>query len=91
MMLEEQDNRFEVVTPVTMGLVCFRLKGKQNSDNELLLKEINARGRIHMVPTMLQGQYVLRFAICSRFTNLEDVRYAWKEIQDIASKILTGN
>jgi len=83
-----QDPRFEVVTEVLMGLVCFRMKAL-NQDNEQLLKEINSRGKIHMVPTILQGTYVIRFAICSRFTNLEDVKFAWKEIQEVALQILT--
>lgn len=92
--LVTQDDRFEVVTEVIMGLVCFRIKQGQlptaehaNKLNERLLKEINGRGKIHMVPTMLNGVYVLRFAICSRFTNKEDVKFAWKEIQEIATNI----
>lgn len=83
-----KDERFEIITPVVLGLVCFRLKGKSNEDNEKLLKSINDRGKIHIVPSKLKGTYILRFAICSRFTTLEDVKYGWKEIQDAASELL---
>lgn len=63
------------------------LKDKSNDDNEKLLKSINERGKIHIVPSKLKGVYILRFAVCSRFTISDDVKYAWKEIQDAASDL----
>ncbi|ODN06479.1 Aromatic-L-amino-acid decarboxylase [Orchesella cincta] len=82
-----KDNRFEIVTPVIMGLVCFRLKDKSNEDNEKLLKRINERGKIHIVPAKIKDLYIIRFAICSRFTNLEDVKIGWQEIQDATTEL----
>lgn len=78
--------KFEIVTPTIMALVCFRLKDKTNDENKRLLEEINSRGRIHMVPTQLNGKFVIRFAICSRFTTGDDVDFAINEIVEVSGK-----
>lgn len=84
-----KDGRFEIVTPVVMGLVCFRLKGS-NSINENLLKTINDRRIIHLTPTKINGKYILRFAVCSRQTNEDDISFSWKEIQTVSTKLLSN-
>ena len=80
------DERFEIVTEVQMGLVCFRLKGT-NELNEALLKRINARGKIHLVPSKINDTYFLRMAVCSRFTVPEDMEISWKECSDAANDV----
>ncbi|XP_021950777.1 aromatic-L-amino-acid decarboxylase [Folsomia candida] len=82
-----QDARFEISAPVVLGLVCFRMNNKSEEDNEKLLKSINERGKIHIVPSKLHGLYILRFAVCSRFTTSKDVEFAWKEIQDATTDL----
>lgn len=62
-----------------MGLVCFRLKGP-NEKNESLLKRINGRGNIHLVPSKIKDTYFLRMAVCSRFTTPDDITYSWTEV-----------
>ncbi|XP_022223172.1 aromatic-L-amino-acid decarboxylase isoform X1 [Drosophila obscura] len=81
------DERFELAAEVNMGLVCFRLKGS-NERNEALLKRINGRGNIHMVPAKIRDVYFLRMAVCSRFTQSEDMVYSWKEVSAAASEEL---
>ncbi|XP_065557349.1 aromatic-L-amino-acid decarboxylase-like [Artemia franciscana] len=79
--LVHSDDRFEIPVQSQLGLVCFRLKG----DNELskeLLKRINERKKIHLVPSVLRGIYVIRFAVCSRLTEIEHVEFAWNEIRE---------
>lgn len=51
-----------------------------NADNEDLLQTLHKRRTIHLTPTKLRGLFVLRFAVCSRMTESEDVHYAWQEI-----------
>jgi len=80
------DSRFELAAEVNMGLVCFRLKGN-NEQNEVLLKRINGRGNIHMVPAKIKDVYFLRMAICSRFTQSEDMEYSWKEVSAAADEM----
>lgn len=70
-----------------MGLVCFRLKGS-NDLNEKLLKRINGRGKIHLVPSKVNDVYFLRMAVCSRFTSPEDMDISWNEVSEAATEVL---
>lgn len=70
-----------------MGLVCFRLKG-DNETNEALLRRINGRGKIHLVPSKVDDVYFLRFAVCSRFTEESDIQSSWEEIKTSADEVL---
>lgn len=81
------DDRFEITAEVIMGLVCFRLKGS-NERNEALLKRLNGRGVIHLVPSKIKDCYFLRLAICSRFTEPADIDLSWKEVRETAEEIL---
>ncbi|XP_023323819.1 aromatic-L-amino-acid decarboxylase isoform X2 [Eurytemora carolleeae] len=75
----QTDPRFELPTPPRMGLVCFRVKAS-NVVNEKLNKKINEAARIHITPAKIRDKYILRFAVCSRFTVSTDIEFAWTEI-----------
>uniref|UniRef100_A0A8C6B805 Aromatic-L-amino-acid decarboxylase n=1 Tax=Monodon monoceros TaxID=40151 RepID=A0A8C6B805_MONMO len=85
--LVHQDPRFEICAEVTLGLVCFRLKGS-NKLNEALLERINSAKKIHLVPCHLRDQFVLRFAICSRTVESAHVQLAWEHIRGLATDLL---
>ena len=74
--------------PVTLGLVCFRLKGS-NEVNEELNKRINDEGKIHLTPSTVNGVYFLRVAVCSRFANSDDFEDGWKVIGRHAEAVLS--
>jgi len=84
--LVEADDRFEITTPVTLGLVCFRLRGP-NKWNEVLIARVNENGKIHITPSKIRGTFFLRFAICARTTEVEDIYLAWQEISLLASEV----
>ncbi|XP_034237002.1 aromatic-L-amino-acid decarboxylase isoform X2 [Thrips palmi] len=84
------DDRFEVVAEVICGLVCFRLKGASNEPSEALLKRINGHGKIHLVPSKVRDVYFLRLAVCSRYTNSEDIRQSWDEVRTQADELLAA-
>lgn len=88
--LVQQDPRFEICAEVTLGLVCFRLKGS-NQLNEALLESINNAKKIHLVPSHLRDNFVLRFAICSRTVESSHIHFAWDHIREKASEILEAN
>ncbi|XP_038832334.1 aromatic-L-amino-acid decarboxylase-like isoform X3 [Salvelinus namaycush] len=85
--LVRADQRFEISADVVLGLVCFRLKGS-NEVNETLLKRINNGRKIHLVPCLLSGQFVLRFALCSRTTESRHIREAWQLITQLAEEVM---
>ena len=73
------DPRFEIFSPVELGLVCFRLKSS-NEMNEKLNQMINSSKRIHVTPTRVHDVFVLRFAVCAASTESSDIDFAWNEI-----------
>lgn len=70
-----------------MGLVCFRVKGG-NELNQKLLSNINASGKLHMVPASVHGRFVIRFCVCAQDAKDSDIDYAWDVITDFATELL---
>jgi aromatic-L-amino-acid/L-tryptophan decarboxylase len=79
----EADRRFEVVAPHPFSLVCFRLRGP-DAPNEELLRRLNATGRVYLTHTRVGGSYVLRLAIGSPQTEERHVEAAWALIRELA-------
>ncbi len=74
------DSRFELAAPVLFSLVCFRYRGS-DQDNRELLERINASGRAFLSGTTLHGKFVLRLAIGNVATTDDDVRETWEWIR----------
>jgi aromatic-L-amino-acid/L-tryptophan decarboxylase len=77
------DDRFEVVAPHPFSLVCFRLKGSDES-NEELLRRLNATGKVFLTHTRVRDRYVLRLAIGAPATEPRHVESAWELIRQHA-------
>ena len=89
----EQDERFELMAPVPVSLVCFRLNDGRDEDklNELnkeFLERLNQTGKLLLTQTSLRGKYVLRMSIAARLTGEKHVCEAWKLIQTTAEELL---
>lgn len=94
----EASERFELVTPVSLGLVVFRLRGAGGtaSDeasvdraNRDLLARVNTRGRVFLSHTKVGsgeggGRYAIRLAVGATHTGPEHVRLAWDELNAAA-------
>ncbi|CAH1404258.1 unnamed protein product [Nezara viridula] len=85
--LVRKDNRFLVCNEVKLGLVCFRLKGTDKL-NEKLLSNINASGKLHMVPANVNDRYTIRFCPTAQNATVEDVEYAWSVITEFATDLI---
>ena len=85
----EADESFEIAAPVPFSLVCFRHRSN-NAFNRRLLDEINATGRAFLSHTVLNGRFVLRFAIGNFQTTEQDVRDTWRLIRNTAQDLLAG-
>ncbi|XP_039302793.1 aromatic-L-amino-acid decarboxylase-like [Solenopsis invicta] len=81
------DDRFEVVTEVVMGLVCFRIKG-DNSLTKKLVDRLQARKQIYLIVSTYQHKLVARFVVCSRLCREEDIAFSWNEISRQTTEIL---
>ncbi|XP_054286452.1 tyrosine decarboxylase [Macrosteles quadrilineatus] len=85
--LVRKDPRFEVCNEVKLGLVCFRLIGSDKL-NEKLLSNINASGKMHMVPASVNDKYVIRFCAVAQNATEEDVEKAWQTIIEFSAELL---
>lgn len=70
------DSRFELCAPVTMGLVCFRLKGPDELTRQLL-DRVHATRRAFLSQTTLEGRFILRWSIGNIHTSRRDVDETW--------------
>jgi len=77
------DPAFDLAAPTPFSTVCFRLKGT-DADNRDLLGRINASGKAFLSHTELDGRYTLRFTVGNVRTTEEHVRRAWELIQSLA-------
>ena len=78
------DDRFELVAPVPLNLVCFRYRGS-DEDNQGLLDRLNASGDLYLTHTRLNDQLVLRLCIGQTYTEHRHVARAWARIQEEAT------
>lgn len=84
--LVQTDQRFEVCT-VSMGLICFRLKGK-DVFTQKVIDQVTERKKIFIMPYYYQKKLAVRFVVCSRFTEKMDIEYAWREIVGRADEVV---
>jgi aromatic-L-amino-acid decarboxylase len=79
----QADARFELAARALFSLVCFRLRGS-DADNQELLLRVNSTGRAFLSGTRLRGRFVLRLAIGNIATTDADVRETWDLISSCA-------
>ncbi|MDW7650200.1 MAG: aminotransferase class I/II-fold pyridoxal phosphate-dependent enzyme [Bacillota bacterium] len=86
------DERFEVLAPVNVSLVCFRLRGG-TADAELeelnreLLERVNTTGTVYLTHTSLKGRFAIRMMVGQRTTDENHVREAWEIIREKAGEL----
>lgn len=83
--LVRADDRFEIVADHPFSLVCFRLRG-DDGPNEELLRRLNASGELYLTHTRVRGAYTLRMAIGAVPTERRHVDAAWEAIRGTADK-----
>ena len=80
------DDRFDLVVPATLGLVCFRLRQGDAASIELM-RRINRSGRFFVSHTVLGGHYTIRVAIGNIRTQQRDIEALWKVITDSLAEL----
>jgi len=82
----EGEERFEVLAPVVMSLVCFRYKGT-DEQNRLLLDRLNQSGLAFLSGNVLDGRFGLRLAIGNLGTTRDDVFLVWERVRALAAEL----
>jgi aromatic-L-amino-acid decarboxylase len=98
----EEDKRFELAAPVSMGVVCFRLVAADESSrrsvppvrlgpktdmNAKIVEQINASGSGYITQTKLRGRTVMRIGLGNVLTTEQHLRNVWEKIQKTASEV----
>ncbi len=76
------DDRFEIVAPHPLNLVCLRLA--DDDATEAWIKRVDATGEAWFTRTVLDGHPVLRVCVGARTTQRRHVEAAWKLLQRCA-------
>ena len=84
----EADERFELLAPVRMAVVCFRARSASGSEqiadadalNERLLARVNASGEAYLTHTRLGGRLALRVAVGNVLTTERHLARVWELI-----------
>lgn len=79
----EGDARFELAAPVPVNLVCFRHRGG-DAANQQILDAVNRSGRVFFTHTKLDGKITLRMSIGQTSTERRHVEDAWERIRAAA-------
>jgi len=89
-----ENKNFEMVTPRTLNLLCFRYKPQNiideeqlNNLNESLMQKINKSGKLFITHTRLNGKYTLRMVIGQTRVSKINVMNAWKLINTTTKAI----
>jgi aromatic-L-amino-acid/L-tryptophan decarboxylase len=77
------DERFEIVAPHPLNLLCIRLRAADETTDRLI-EQANATGSVLFTRTVLDGRSVLRFSIGARASERHHVRAAWELLQQLA-------
>jgi aromatic-L-amino-acid decarboxylase len=79
----EEHPDFELAAPHPFSLVCFRFRGSDEQNRELL-DRVNASGVAFLSHTVLNGRFVIRLAIGNVRATREDIQRVWECIQAVA-------
>ena len=79
------DGRFELAVPPPLNLVCFRHRGGDEV-NQQIMDRLNADGRLYLTHTRMNGKLTLRFCVGQTNTELRHVERAWRSIQAVAAE-----
>jgi aromatic-L-amino-acid decarboxylase len=82
----QEDPHFEMTAPAPLNLICFRYRGDDKTNQELLEK-LNNSGELYLTHTQLNNKYTLRMSIGQTNTELKHVEKAWKKIRGTASRL----
>ena len=82
--LIETHNRLRLVAPVHLNVFAFQVMGSENPLDFGALKALTARleeeGTTYMSPSILNGDAIIRGAVCNWRTDVSDVEAAFEAL-----------
>jgi aromatic-L-amino-acid/L-tryptophan decarboxylase len=84
--LARHDDRFEIVAPHPLNLLCVSLVAGDAATDDLI-ERANASGEVLFTRTVLDSRSVLRFSIGGRTTEQRHVLAGWDLLSQLAGSI----
>lgn len=56
--------------------------------NRALLDRLNEQGKVYLTPSEEDNTFFLRMVVCSRFSEKEDMDFAYQRISELAAEVL---
>lgn len=78
------DPRFEICAPAPLSVICFRWRGSDEANRELL-DRINDTGKFFLSGTILNGRQILRIAVGNKLTSRSTLEELWNVIDTLVS------
>ena len=75
--LVEAEPELELVAPVELSAVCFRVKGGRNAE---ILQTVNRAGRVYLSNASVRGEFALRACFVNHRTTEDDVQAIVSEV-----------
>ncbi|MBK7883391.1 MAG: aminotransferase class V-fold PLP-dependent enzyme [Chitinophagaceae bacterium] len=91
--LVKMENDLELITPVTMNIVCYRYKKEEYNNEELnnlnkeILIQLQEQGIASPSSTILGNKFAIRLAITNHRTKKSDLELLIKETKKIGNKL----
>ena len=77
----------ELLAPIDLSAVCFRLRRGDDAFHERLLKQVIRRGRVYISNATIHGRFALRACFVNHRTTDADVRAVVDEVLDAAKEV----
>ncbi len=85
---------FELMAPVPLNLVCFRIhpqgvddEAKLDERNAGLIQKLNASGKILLTQTKLNNKFVIRFVAGQTHATLDTVKVGWNLVKKFSESM----
>jgi glutamate/tyrosine decarboxylase-like PLP-dependent enzyme len=88
-LLAQYPQHFELVVPVSLSLVCFRLTNRSEEKMKAFIEAVKCTGECFIIHTKLDGKFVARFACGGIEQSSDDIKRAFSIILTVAMKIGT--
>lgn len=73
----QADPQFELAAPAPLNLICFRHRGG-DAVNQQILDKLNSSGQLYLTHTRLDGRLTLRLSVAQTNTQRRHVEQAWQ-------------
>lgn len=77
----EEDGRFDLLAPITMGVVCFGPKKREEGSEQHLVEALNLTGKTYLTLTQLHGRPAIRLGLGNILTTEKHLGAVWEMIQ----------